>query len=144
MNNVNDKSLSSSLMQLKMLLPYGILIDKKDVLRMVLETRQGSYGFWPNRLDCTAALAPGILTYETQSDGVMYIAIDEGVVIKIGTHVFVSVRNAIAGKELGRLREAVEREFQNLDEREKNVRTVLAKLESGFIRNFQELISDEH
>jgi len=50
--------------------------------------------------------------------------------------VLVSVRNAISGLELGKLREAVEQEFLNLDEKEKSVRSVLAKLESGFIRRF--------
>lgn len=127
-------------MNLKILLPYGVLLTTNEVIRMVVETQSGSYGFWPNRLDCTAALVPGILTYETPSDGLMYIAIDEGVVIKTGRNVVVSVRNAITGKELGKLRESVEHEFLNLEEREKTVRTVLSKLESGFIRNFQQLL----
>ena len=50
--------------------------------------------------------------------------------------VLVSVRNAIGGMDLDKLHEAVEREFRNLDEQEKSVRSVLAKLESGFIRRF--------
>jgi F-type H+-transporting ATPase subunit epsilon len=53
-------------------------------------------------------------------------------------NVLVSVRNAIGGSDLGKLHEAVERQFLNLDEREKNVRSVLAKLESGFIRRLAE------
>lgn len=125
---------------LRILLPYGVLLSAPDVVRIVLETRNGSYGFWPNRLDCTAALVPGILTYETTSGGVEYIAIDEGVVIKTGRNVVISVRNAITGKELGKLKESVEAEFLNLEEREKTVRTALSKLESGFIRNFKQLL----
>lgn len=129
-------------MNLKILLPYGVLVEKKDVLRIVVETTSGSFGFLPNRLDCAAALVPGILTYETETEGVVYIAIDEGIVVKAGEEVFVSVRNAIEGKELGKLREAVEHDFVNLKERERNVRSALAKLESGFIRDFQELIKE--
>ena len=49
-----------------------------------------------------------------------------------------SVRNAIGGMDLGKLRVAVEQEFLNLDEKEKSVRSVLSKLESGFIRRFAE------
>lgn len=127
-------------MHLKILLPYGVLLSTDKVTRMVVETQSGSYGFWPNRLDCTAALVPGILTYETPTDGVVYIAIDEGVAIKTGRNVVVSVRNAITGKELGKLRESVEDEFLNIEEREKNVRTAMSKLESGFIQNFQQLL----
>ena len=36
------------------------------------------------------------------------------------------------GMDLDQLREAVEQEFLNLDEREQSVRSVMAKLESGF------------
>jgi F-type H+-transporting ATPase subunit epsilon len=50
--------------------------------------------------------------------------------------VLVSVRRAIDGKDLGQLRDAVEREFRTLDEHEQNVRTVMAKLETGFLRRF--------
>ena len=63
---------------------------------------------------------------------------DEGILVKSGADVMVSVRNAIGGTDLGKLREAVEREFLNLDKQEQSVRSVLAKLESGFIRRFAE------
>jgi F-type H+-transporting ATPase subunit epsilon len=71
---------------------------------------------------------------ETENEEETYVAIDEGVLVKAGVDVLVSVRNAIAGDELGDLREAVEREFLTLDEHEESVRAVLARMESGFIR----------
>ena len=52
--------------------------------------------------------------------------------------VLVSVRNAIGGTDLDKLHEAVKQEFLDLDEQEKSVRSVLAKMESGFIRRFME------
>ena len=79
-----------------------------------------------------AALAPGILIYETEAEGEVYVAVDEGVLVKTGMDVLVSVRNAIGGTDLGQLHEAVEREFLNLDEQEQSVRSVMAKMESGF------------
>jgi F-type H+-transporting ATPase subunit epsilon len=121
-------------MNLKVLRPFQVFAEKTGVTRMVAETRQGSFGLLPHRLDCVAALAPGILIYEDEAEGEVYVAVDEGVLIKTGPDVLVSVRNAIAGTDLGQLREAVEREFLNLDEREQSVRSVLAKMESGFIR----------
>ncbi len=101
-------------MQLKILLPVGVFAEKKDVLRIVAETHNGSFGLLPNRLDCVAALAPGILTYETKGDGTRYLAIDEGVLVKEGASVLVSVRRAIAGTDLNQLHEAVKREFLTL------------------------------
>ena len=119
---------------LKVLLPFQIFAEKTDVSRIVAETRDGSLGLLPHRLDCVAALAPGILTYETTSDGEVFVAVDEGVLVKTGQEVLVSVRRALSGTDLGRLREAVEREFLTLDEQEQSVRSLLAKMEGDLIR----------
>ena len=123
-------------MTLKVLLPFQIFAEKTGVSRIVAETRAGSFGILPHRLDCVAALAPGILIYETEADGELYVAVDEGVLVKTGSDVLVSVRRALGGTDLGQLRDAVEKEFLALDEREQNVRSVMAKLETGFLRRF--------
>jgi F-type H+-transporting ATPase subunit epsilon len=125
-------------MNLRILLPFQIFAEKSAVSRIVAETRAGSFGLLPQRLDCVAALAPGILIFENEAEGEAYVAVDEGVLVKTGPDVLVSVRNAIRGTDLGQLREAVEREFLTLDEREQSVRSVMAKLESGFIRRLAE------
>ena len=127
-----------TLMNLKILLPFQIFAEKTGVLRIVAETGEGSFGLLPHRLDCAAALVPGILTYETEADGEVFVAVDEGVLIKAGPDVLVSVRHAIGGTDLDQLHEAVKREFLTLDEREQNVRSVMAKMESGFIRRLAE------
>jgi F-type H+-transporting ATPase subunit epsilon len=129
-------------MNLKVLLPFHVFTEKTGVTRIVAETREGSFGILPHRLDCVAALAPGILIYEDEAEGEVYVAVDEGVLIKTGPEVLVSARNAIAGTDLRQLREAVEREFLNLNEREQTVRSVLAKMESGLIRRFAEFHHD--
>jgi len=127
-----------TLMSLKVLLPFGIFADKTGVSRIVAETPEGSFGLLPRRLDCVAAIAPGILIYENQAEGEVYVAVDEGVLVKTGLDVLVSVRNAIGGTDLGQLRAAVEQEFLNLNEREQSVRSVMAKIESGFISRLAE------
>ena len=126
-------------MNLKVLLPFQVFAEKTGVARIVAETHEGSFGILPHRLDCVAALAPGILTYETEADGEVFVAVDEGVLIKAGADVLVSVRRALGGKDLGRLRDAVTKEFLTLDEQEQSVRTVMAKLETGFLRRFATL-----
>jgi F-type H+-transporting ATPase subunit epsilon len=126
-------------MNLKILLPFQVFAEKSDVTRIVAETPRGSFGLLPHRLDCVAALAPGILTYETEADGEIFVAVDEGVLIKAGAAVLVSVRRALAGTDLGQLREGVEREFLTLDENEKSVRLVTAKLETGLLRRLATL-----
>ena len=127
-----------TLMNLKVLLPFQVFDEKTGVSRIIAETRQGSFGLLPRRLDCVAALVPGILIYESQGEGDIYVAVDEGVLVKTGLDVLVSVRNAIGGTDLGQLRKAVEHEFLNLNEREQSVRSVMAKMESGLIRRLVE------
>ena len=126
-------------MNLKILLPSEIFANKTNVLRIVAETGAGSFGFLPNRLDCVSAISPGILTYQTQEDGTVYVAVDEGVMVKAGLDVLVSVRHAIGGTDLSQLHAAVKREFLTLDEQEKRVRVAVAKMESGLIGRLQEL-----
>jgi len=128
--------MSSALMQLEILLPFEVFASKADVMRVVAETPEGSFGLLPHRLDCVAALTPGILIYESEADGEVFVAVDEGILIKTGPKVFVSVRRALAGSDLEQLRDAVEKEFLTIDEHEQGVRSVMAKLETGFLRRF--------
>ncbi len=124
-------------MNLKVLLPFEVFAEKTGVSRIVAETREGAFGLLPRRLDCVAALVPGILIYETESDGEVFVAVDEGVLVKTGPDVLVSVRRALGGADLGQLRDAVAQEYLALNQHEQKVRAVMAKLESGFLRRFE-------
>jgi F-type H+-transporting ATPase subunit epsilon len=124
-------------MKLKILLPSRVFADLNNVSRLVAETREGLFGILPHRLDCVAALVPGILTYTT-GERPVYLAVDEGILVKIGMEVLVSVRHANGGTDLAELHEAVKREFMNLDERELQVRTAVNKMESALIGRFRE------
>ena len=126
-------------MNLKILLPFKVFAEKSGVSRIVSETHAGSFGLLPLRRDCVAALTPGILIYETAAEGEVFVAVDGGVLVKTGPDVLVSVRRAMQGADLGQLRQAVEDEFLALDAHEQNVRSVLTKLETGFLRRFATL-----
>ncbi|MHB8970682.1 MAG: F0F1 ATP synthase subunit A [Pirellulaceae bacterium] len=45
-----------TLMNLKVLVPFRIFAERTGVARIVAETREGSFGLLPHRLDCVAAL----------------------------------------------------------------------------------------
>ena len=127
---------------LKVLLPFQIFDEKFGVSRIIAETQAGSFGILPHRLDCVAALVPGILIFATEKEGEVCVAIDEGVLVKTGLEVLVSVRNAIGGVDLSQLRAKVKEEFLTQDEREQSVRSMMAKMESGFIRRLSEFHHD--
>jgi F-type H+-transporting ATPase subunit epsilon len=119
---------------LTVLLPSRVFISRNEVMRVVVETSQGSWGILPHRRDCVAVLVPGLLTFETKAEGVVYAAVDVGVLVKAGAHVQISVRRALLDTDLERLRDTVEREYAVLDQTEREVRRVSEKLESEFLR----------
>jgi F-type H+-transporting ATPase subunit epsilon len=139
----NDAELTTGqqLMQLQVLLPSTIFASCKAVQSIVLETPEGAFGILPNRRDCVASLEPGILTYTQYGENPYYIAVDEGVLVKKGYEVSVSVRNAYSSNDLAALKDLVQHEFLSLGEQERDVRAVLARLESGFMRGFKSLNS---
>lgn len=127
------------LMTHKVLLPFAVFAEETRVSRMVVETAQGSFGLLPQRLDCVASLVPGIFSFESEAQGEVFLALDEGVLVKTGPDVLISVRHALRGTDLAHLRDAVEQEFLTLDKQEQAVRAAMAKLETGFMRRFASL-----
>jgi len=125
-----------SSMTLEVLLPFEVFIDEPSVSAIVAETAHGSWGLLPKRLDCVAALVPGILSFESELHGEVFVAVDEGVLVKHGSRVVVSVRRALRGQDLAGLRESVAQEFLTLDAQEEAMRAVMARLETGFLRRF--------
>ena len=125
-----------SAMTLEVLLPFEVFADEPGVTSIVIETAQGSFGLLPQRLDCVAALVPGILSFKTASQGEVFLALDEGVLVKTGLAVVISARRALRGDDLSRLREAVEQEFLTLDAQEDLTHSAMTRLESGFMRRF--------
>lgn len=129
-------------MNLKILLPFRVFADVTAVSRIVAESSAGSFGILPHRLDCVAALVPGVMIYETESGGEIFVAVGAGVLVKAGMNVSVSVRRAVSGTDPAQLRATVESEYLVLDDSEQSVRSVTSKLETGFLRRFANLQHD--
>ena len=120
-------------MTLEILLPQRVHASFEGVTRIVAESPGGAFGLLPHRLDCVAALVPGILGYTT-AQGDAWLAIDQGMLVKTGLLVRVAVRAAQAGADLAALRDAVAGEFLAIDANERAMRGAMQKLESGFLR----------
>jgi len=126
-------------MQLKILVPSGVFASIANVDRIVVMTQSGSFGLLPHRLDCAAVLPPGLFAYSTAAADEVHLAVDAGVLVKTGADVLVCVRRAIAGADLGRLRQAVQQELLKQSEQENSSTRRMAQLESGLIREFVKL-----
>ncbi|MGV2829602.1 F0F1 ATP synthase subunit epsilon [Myxosarcina sp. GI1(2024)] len=126
-------------MKLKILIPTEVFLET-TVEQVNAEAKNGDFGILPNHIDFVAALAPGVLSaYASDREEEIYIAIDEGILVKYGDEVLVSTKQAIRGVDLETLHRTVVEEFTHLDEQQKTIRTALAKLETGMMRGILEM-----
>jgi len=125
-------------MRLLVFLPTKTLVDL-EVVEVVAEAEDGSFGILPKHIDFVAALVPGILSFKSEQ-GEEFLATDEGVLVKCASNVMVSTRKATRSKDLGVLREMIERDIRTLDERERITRSILAKLEADFAKKFRKMV----
>lgn len=124
-------------MTLKILLPERVVLDE-TVDKVVAEGPEGSFGLLPRHIDYVSPLVPGILSY-THDEEETFLAVDEGVLVKCGDDVLVSVRDAVLGPDLESLHATVRDQFTERREQEKAMHSALAKLESEVVRRFMEL-----
>lgn len=124
-------------MRLRILLPQDVLVDDWNVTKVSAEARHGAFTILPRHIDFVAVLVPGILLFEGD-DGESVVGVDEGVLVKQGDEVRVSVRDAVRGPDLARIREMVTERFHERDEHERRARTALSRLEASFYRRVLE------
>jgi len=126
-------------MTLFVLLPEKVLL-RRPVKKIIAEGQSGSFGLLPRHVDFVEVLVLGILAFvPTGESDEVFVAVDDGLLVKCGREVRVSVRNAVIGPELGELEQTVRDRFEQIDAREQTMRTALAKLESEVIRSFIDL-----
>lgn len=125
-------------MRLEVLIPSRVVVQE-EVSAVVAEGREGCFGILPRHVDYVSPLIPGILLYRREEDGgERILALDQGILLKVGSEILVSARDAVTGDDLRTLRSTVEERFQRLDEKERQARSALATLEARFIRRFLE------
>ena len=122
-------------MHLKILLPTEIFFNQR-VTKITAEAENGLFCILPRHRDFVTALVPGIVSIDSETDKTIYAALDQGVLIKCMDEVSIATRNAVMGPDLGHLQQTVEKEFINLNEKERTARSAVARLEAGFIRQF--------
>ena len=120
-------------MRLKVWVPAEVFADE-EVTKIKAEAENGWFCILPRHIDFVTALVPGVLSFDPPAGKTKYLAIDHGVLVKCGPEVSVSTRSAVRGEDLGSLKEAVEKQFRLVHEREKAARTFEAKLEADLVR----------
>jgi F-type H+-transporting ATPase subunit epsilon len=125
-------------MRLVVALPHRIEIDG-HVVKVSGEGTHGTFTMLPHHLDHVVLLVAGILTYVPEPDSAeRYVAIDRGVLTKVGDEIRVATVAAVQGDRLEDLERTVVRSFRRLDERERNTRAAMARIESRVIHEMFE------
>ena len=125
-------------MQLVLATPQGIALQEK-ISKITLETQEGYHTLLPRHVDFVAALAAGIVTYFTEEGKAKYAACHQGIVVKKGDKVTLSVQNASLGETLPELQNLIKQEFKQNEEQRKQLNTAMARLELGLVRGFRQL-----
>ena len=125
-------------MKLKVLIPTKVFLVAR-VKQVNAEGKNGAFGLLPDHIDFVTALAPGILSYRTEEGEEVFIAVDEGILVKCGQEILVSTEQAVKNADLETLHQKVEEEFRHLNEQKRLTRTALARLEAGLARGILEI-----
>ncbi len=125
-------------MRLLLTLPTDVLVDE-PAAKVVAESPAGSFCLLPRHLDLATVLVPGLLTFERPDGGEVVVAVDHGVLVKVGDDVRVACQRAFLAGDLDEAERAVAARFLLRSEREQRARAALARLESDVVRRLGEL-----
>lgn len=128
-------------MYLKLLLPTHVLIDQ-PVTKVIAEAENGAFCLLPHHIDFLTALTPGLLMFQTPEGEDSFVAVDRGLLIKCGAEVLVSTRSAFRSSHLEALKLEMARQFDVMDERERQARTAIARMETSLARQFTALAAE--
>ena len=118
--------------------PDGLLYD--GVAEHVYAIAEnGALGLQPNHCDFVTALQPAVLIVRDPRQKELFFAIDEGLLVKQDQRIEVAVRRGVQGENLEELNQLLLSTFGELDERERQARSALSKLEASVVRRFAEL-----
>ena len=124
------------MMQLKVMEPEQMILDVQTK-KIIAEGHDGSFCLEPKHIDFLSALRPGILLY-TEGEEEHYIAIDEGILVKYGQQVLVSVLNAIQGEKLEELEFRIRKEFEKTEAMNQASKIAIKSIEADLLLRFLE------
>ncbi|MBN2357646.1 F0F1 ATP synthase subunit epsilon [candidate division KSB1 bacterium] len=131
------------MMTLRVFSSVRFLVDE-PVSKVTVETPEGAYTLLPRHIDAVLTVVPSILSFVNKNGDEEFVALDDGILVKQGTRVFVASIKGVRSQDLGSLEIILKDEIYTLSEREKKSRTALAILEANILRKFQTQVRELH
>ena len=125
-------------MKVRILSPIGPVLDE-EAEKISFESLSGSRTFLPNHIDTVSALPPNIVSVRTTAHKDIYLACTQGVLVKQGSQVLISVHKAVIGNDLNNLATLIKTEFAQDEDNRRQVNTAIARLEAQLSRGFVNL-----
>lgn len=128
-------------MHLRVFGPTHVEVDE-HVRKVTVTATSGSFTMLPRHVDTVAVLLPGLLSFEREDGDEGFVAVDGGIVVKVGADVLVSSPCVVPGTALEEMRHVVTERILARAEHEQNARLALARLEVDVVQHMVDL--EEH
>ena len=125
-------------MQIHLRLPTAVLFSGAAT-KLNGVAADGAFGILPNHVDFVTVLVPSILLLTTPDGDERIFGIDEGLLVKHGHTVEISVRRGIESDDLLGLQGKVRDSFAQMEDEERVARSALARMETDLVRRFANL-----
>lgn len=109
-------------------------------LKLAARGLQGRFAILPAHADMVAPLLSGVIALTLPGGAERLFGVDEGVLVKQGSSVRACVFRVVPGASLEEVRRTAAARFSEIADRERRARTALARLETGAMRRFAELM----
>ncbi len=127
-----------TVMRLAIMTPGAALVDT-EATKVTAEAVDGWFCLLPRHIDLVTALVGGLLVFEDAEGVEHYVALDDAVLVKCQEEVLVSTPRAELGDSLGQLPSTLARGLADRDERERQTRAAMRRLEVTFLRGLRDL-----
>ena len=125
-------------MRLLLSVPTGVVLDVA-ASKVSGESDRGSFTLLPRHADGAMLLRPGLLSYVSEDEEEVFVAVDEGVLVKVGPDVRVAARRAVVAGDLENARTALAEHLVERSEHERRARAALLSLEAEVLRRLGDL-----
>ncbi len=124
-------------MRLKIIEPFKIILDE-EVASLSIEGGEGSFTVRERHIDLISEIVPCIVKY-SRGGNESYAAVNSGILLKEGENINISTKDCVLSDNLEELYDVVSDRYRASDEREKEIKTGLMKLEKRIMRGMLEL-----
>ena len=125
-------------MRLLLSVPTGVVVDTR-VAKVSGESDRGSFTILPRHADGAMLLRRGLLSYVGEDDTEVFVAVDEGVLVKADRDLRVACQRAVVAGDLEDARSVLAQHLHGQSEHERKAKSVLMALEAEVVRRLGEL-----